>query len=697
MLNLSLLLGNVAALLWVCWAAGVLVDRALGLRCPWWFRIGTGQAALGTLWTWAIIAGIFRPPLVAATLVLCVALGTFIARANRAAAGARGTAIGTRRGPQAGRRTNVQHTPNVRANALEHALFFLFFAMAVLLACYPYQGSDFLSYQLPMAQGYAETGGWLWFDHLRFPTFPPLMNGWFAVALMLGGRWQIPLAQLSALLPMFVLCALLARLVRDAEPGARGAWGVALFLGSPAVAWAAVHSYVDGAMSLFMIMATWCVLRFHQAGGYAPDGAFTLRHIRGSRWSWLLLAGALVGAAMNTKYLGAAFVPLLGTWLLLRWWHEGPGRRLISLLGAGLAFGGSAFLVAAPWYLITWIRTGNPVFPFARAVFGWNPWGWSLEPIAQVQARPAELFVSPLRWDGLSPWLLLTTGLVLWVWLRREQRIASSRGLLLLVGTGYLALWFVMPDDRRYLLPSLALLSATGASAVGMVSRRLPILARSAIGHAAVTGLLLLLGLAFLADQVREQGGPPPGPDDAAYIEREVPGSAALAWAEKHLEPRRIYVPSLEGVRSFARTSTVVGDWSGPWSRLRLLAGVRSPDDLLRRLDDNQIDALIDRPCRVGLRRHKIRIDRWIREGRVPRGGLDFGVRTATPPFDASMKEVQDLPDLRRRDIDQLLEDALAVVHRDGDVCVLVPRRPPAPQAAAARAPAAPDASRPAR
>ena len=661
-MNLLLLAIGIAGLLWVCWAAGVLATRGLGLRGPWWFHLGAGQAALGTLWTWLILAGVFRAPLVAATLLTCGIVGTWITFRSR-----------TRSFP-------TEDPPDRlpaerRAGVLERAMLFLVFGLLVLVACYPYQGSDFLSYQLPMAQGYAEQGQWVWFDHLRFPTFPPLMNGWFAVALMLGGRWQIPLAQLSALLPLLVLCAALVRLTRDTEPDARPTWALALFLGSPAVAWAGMHAYVDGAMALFMVMATWCVLRFARHAGFDDD----LLRDPGSAapsWRWLVAAGALVGAAMNTKYLGAAFVPLLGAWLLLNWWKTEPAvdRRVSSLLLAGLAFCGSAFVTAAPWYLATWIQTGNPLFPFAQSIFGPNPWGWMMAPLQQVQSRPAELLGSPLTWDGLSPWLFLTTIVAIWSWLRRGLRTTTARGLMLFVGVGYLLLWFLMPDDRRYLLPSLALLSVAGAPVVQSLAHRIPALSRSAFGRAIVTGVLLLLGIAFLGDQVRDHGGPPPGPADLPYAMEHVPGVAALVWTETHLEPKRIYVPTLEGVRSFARTSIVVGDWSGPWSRGRLLADIQSPQDLLQRLEENEIGAILVSRCRRELPRHKLRIDQWVLEGRLP-AHLGFGTTAAARPFTepASAPGATWTP-LEPRAVHELFDDALEVAYRDGDICVLKPR-----------------------
>lgn len=658
MIDLLLLVLSTLVLLWVCWGAGLLAARGLGLRGPWWFHLGAGQAALGTLWTWMILVGVFRPTLVAFTLIVIGVTGTrMFVRTN---------AGSTRDAPPRLPRER-------RANILERGMVCLFVAFCVLLACYPYQGSDFLAYQLPMAQGYAEVGGWIWFDHLRFPTFPPLMNGWFAVALMLGGRWQIQLAQLSALLPLLVLCAQLVRLTRDGEPGARPTWTLALFLGSPAVAWAGIHAYVDGAMTLFMVMAAWCVMRFIRDGGF---GSEPTPEAGWSPWTWLIAAGALVGAAMNTKYLGAAFVPLLGGWLLVRWWAEGPGRKPSRLVAGSVAFGGSAFAVAGPWYLATWIRTGNPVFPFVQSIFGWAPWGWNIAPLDEIQSRPVDLLASPISWDGLSPWLLLSTVIAVWAWLRRGPRFASDRGLLLFVGLGYLLLWFLMPDDRRYLLPSLAVLSVVGAPAIETLAGRVPSLVRTSIGRAAVTGMLMLLGLAFLADQIREQGGPPPGPYAASYIEREVAGVAALAWTEHAIRPRRVYVPDLEGLRSFARTSTVVGDWSGPWSRTRLLAGIRSAQDLLERLEENEIDALILRHCLNDLRQHKLGIDRWIRNERFL-GGLDFGIRASTRPFSRSTDEVPSLPSLKPREISALLDEALEVAYRDDVACVLVPRTAP--------------------
>ena len=680
MLNLLLLCVGVTALLWVCWSAGFLVSASLRLEGPFWFQLGLGQAALGTLWTWLILAGAFRPMIVAIVLILSGLVGSGAALASR------------RRHPlyasTSGAPVSESHLAERSTGAFERAIFALAFGLLVLVACYPYQGSDFLSYQLPMAQGYAEQGRWIWFDHLRFPTFPPLMNGWFAVALMFGGPSQIQLAQLSALLPLLLLCTLLVRLTHDAEPHARGAWAVALFLGSPAVCWAGMHAYVDGAMTLFMIMAAWCVLRFAQTSGLSAHSGSTpevegnaepdvVLDRRSLPLPWLIAAGALVGAAMNTKHLGVVFVPLLAFWLL-SWWMALPRshRRATHLLRVWGAFGGSAFAVAAPWYIVVWIRVGNPVFPFVESIFGRNPWGWYLSPLTQIQSRPASLLATPLAWDGLSPWLLPTTVLATWFWLRRRPQIASARGLLLFVALGYLFFWSLIPDDRRYLLPSLALLSAAGAPVITSLANRISPLVRTQSGRAFVTAGLIALGLAFLGDQILDQGRLPPAPSDSTYVAEQVPGLASLRWAEDHLAPKRVWVPELEGVRSFSRTATVVGDWAGPWSPRRLLADLHTPHDLVSRLVQNEIDAVILAQCEESLLHLKSRIDRWIRAGYLaPR--QHFGVSASTRPFPIPEEvdsEAEPPEGLTRQAAEDLFQQALEVVHRDDEVCVLVPR-----------------------
>ena len=116
------------------------------------------------------------------------------------------------------------------------------------------------------------------------------------------------------------------------------------------------------------------------------------------RRPWLLLAGAMLGAALSIKYLAlvfvaAACVPL--AWQL--WQHPRSRRALVGGMAVTLLVATS---VAGIWYARAAYYRGNPVYPFFGQVFG------TQEP----QAVPADK--TPLTWRPqhivLAPWLITT-------------------------------------------------------------------------------------------------------------------------------------------------------------------------------------------------------------------------------------------------------------------------------------------------
>lgn len=220
--------------------------------------------------------------------------------------------------------------------------FALVHGLVVALA--PQTGWDVLVYHLALPKLYLREGSivdlpWLWFSRL-----PRLMEVVYALPLAIDSE------PLSGLIH-FGLSALwlgAAFEVARRELGREAAVAAAALL-------AASRSFLT------------------LPGQAHSDGALALAHFVGAlalyRWSQdqaearLARAGLAFGTAAALKLHGLALLAIWTCWLAL----AGPpaaararARRLCLLLAPALA-------VAGPWYLTTWWRTGNPVWPF---VFG---------------------------------------------------------------------------------------------------------------------------------------------------------------------------------------------------------------------------------------------------------------------------------------------------------------------------------------
>lgn len=201
---------------------------------------------------------------------------------------------------------------------------------------------------------------------------------------------------------------------------------------------------------------------------------------REERQAWFAVAGACFGFAAGCKLTAGAFLPLgLGLLLAAGWRRRGP--RGSTLFRAAVIFTAAATLAAGPWYLRSFVYTGNPVFPFAYALFGGRDWD---ELAVQNAWGSVRLWNKPLPISaaGLAQSLLLL--------LTRPGRLGTYGGLGLLVPVGALAaalapsrlarralflvgafylVWFAVGSHQlRLLLPVVSL--AALAAATGFVA-----------------------------------------------------------------------------------------------------------------------------------------------------------------------------------------------------------------------------------
>ena len=218
---------------------------------------------------------------------------------------------------------------------------------------------------------------------------------------------------------------------------------VAILLTVPTLpVWASI-AYIDLGWSAFEVLGLGALLVWWRERG------------RG----WLLLSGTMIGFAAGSKYLGLMAVAVLGGFVLISTWKLGWRRSF----RAGLTFGLTAAIVAAPWYLKNVIWFGNPIFPLVFGGPGWDvlrlelysayldsfgagrglidylllPWN--------VYARHEEFGTVMNEID--IPSLLFLGLLLVWRWPHQVMR-----ALIFIAGARFL-LWSLGSQQIRFLLP----------------------------------------------------------------------------------------------------------------------------------------------------------------------------------------------------------------------------------------------------
>ena len=389
-----------------------------------------------------------------------------------------------------------------------------------LLALYPPVAFDEPLYHLPFVQAMARSGALRFWADLRFPAFPQLHESLCVPAFLLAGDTATHLVAWSEVI---VLAGLM---IVWPQQRLAGILAAALVLGNPIVVQVATITYAEAALMLFVAAGFYCLDRNSTAAGF------------------------LLATACSVKYLGWYFGAAAFLYLLI----AGTNRRRTIPLFIGAFIAGTL-----PMYGRIVALTGNPFFPFLTGVFGRSPWAMSMP----ATIAPATRVVNALRlfWDisfarervnlqpPYSP-LFAVAMLITIIAATRDRRAA----FLTAICAGYIAIFTFLPQDSRYLLPLLPLVSIAAAISV------LPLLRRKMV--IALSLLAVAPGFAYAGYRIARQGPPPTTTmQRRQYLEEHIPAYRAL----EHRGPGRIYVCGAEQLKYFGGED-LRGDVVGPFA-----------------------------------------------------------------------------------------------------------------------------------
>lgn len=420
----------------------------------------------------------------------------------------------------------------------------LLLALAQTLAPPGVNDWDALSYHLAVPKLYAEAGQMHYVPFIKHASQPFALELVFTLPAVLG-----PLAAAQMLHWVFLLLAALLVYSLAQRAGKGGGMLAALLLVSaPVILWEATIAYIDLALvwatlaSLFVLLAA-------------------IKQPRPRLW---ILAGLLVGAAIGFKLSSLMWLVIVCALLVLAGLKQ---RERIGVLAGRLAMVGlPALLIALPWFLRSWLWTGNPIYPFLYSIFGGA--NWSAEAAAHYRAEQlafglghsplqfirlpfdltfnsAHFFDSGSLLGEIGPLFLALAPLALLVKpLPSSLKWANLAALLLALG------WFVSMQQIRYLLPSVAIWAATGGWAFVELWKRAPKV-RWVLAGALAVGLLANLPGLVLPSLVKLPvafGFAEPEP----WLTAGLQPYETLAWANRNLpqdakvicygEPRLLYL-----------------------------------------------------------------------------------------------------------------------------------------------------------
>jgi hypothetical protein len=357
-------------------------------------------------------------------------------------------------------------------------------SIALVGALAPEIEYDALWYHLWLPQQWLQQGRMVDLVQEYISLYPLHWELLYGAGLVMAGAGA---AKLLAFACLPLGCLLVYQLARRFTPGAPAWLAAALFASTPIVLWEATTAYVDLALAFFIGLAVYASL------AYLEERSRT----------WLALAAVLFGLSLAIKHLALLVWAPAMAGLALYLWREGRSWRAAW---PAFAMAGLSLLVPLPWYLRSYLASGNPFFPDLYAVFGaYPPERWS--PVSERGLAafkdhfgtprtllnslllPWNMTVHAARFGGtLGPLYLALLPLLA---IRRGNRaVGWLFGLVL----AYLALWAspLSSFQMRFLVPITPLLAVLGAEGFRRFRERFSSRQADRLAVAALAGLLLL-------------------------------------------------------------------------------------------------------------------------------------------------------------------------------------------------------------
>lgn len=121
---------------------------------------------------------------------------------------------------------------------------------------------------------------------------------------------------------------------------------VVIFYSNLVVDWESITAYIDLIRTFFELLALWGIVNWHES----------------KKYTWLVVSGVMIGFAITTKALAiGSFLVMLAVIIGISFIKR---KKIKESLFGCLLFILSAIVVPLPWFIFSFIHTGNPVFPF---------------------------------------------------------------------------------------------------------------------------------------------------------------------------------------------------------------------------------------------------------------------------------------------------------------------------------------------
>jgi len=382
-------------------------------------------------------------------------------------------------------------------------------AMDFVLTCVPTTAWDALTYHYPLPAIWLRAGGFIPRPDICYSELPCGSEMIFAFAFGLGGLrpdnmgiGHLAANHLTWLAGLFA-CVSLVSITRRLGP--------AHSVESKGQVW---NNWTPGLLAAIAFLSLPIIYVEEMEGGYIENFIvflsltilIALLRFRESKNPRLLpligiLAGGLLASKHTNLFLDALVLGVIVVWII----GAKDRKTLWATLAQGILL---AIVIPLPWYLKSYIHTGDPAWPFVSRIV--NPHAplpdimyWS-NPNVQRSILGFLGYIPRLSWDVslvqfdfrlLSWYFLPLLPFTIW-WCFRK---GNGRTIGLVTWVLILLIYLLAPGEPRYMLVAWVLYAAIGAWGLFSLAGRLPWIPRL------ILPLLLMLPIGWsVVDRSRE-------------------------------------------------------------------------------------------------------------------------------------------------------------------------------------------------
>jgi hypothetical protein len=219
---------------------------------------------------------------------------------------------------------------------------------------------------------------------------------------------------------------------------------VLIFYSSLVVGWESITAYVDLSRTFFEVLAFWGILNW-----------FEKKNLK-----WLIASGIMMGFAITTKLVAVG--SLIIFLALFAYQIYAKKEKILLMIKSFLIFVFFSFLIPLPWFIFSFLNTGNPFYPYFSSIPVDSGQSFALPNFLLIFKDFYNLFLNLS--DPISPLYLILLPIIIFTFKKFDRKTI----FLVIYALVALVTWYLTQELRggRFIMPYLPVFSILAAVAV---------------------------------------------------------------------------------------------------------------------------------------------------------------------------------------------------------------------------------------